>query len=106
WPSGFVEEFDSDESYFHEICTQFELDLRGMSGASRVWQTVDAARTECAGTRTRTKRYPPTPNGTRITSSSCRQTVTNSALKTKRSEKIRKTEPKPRILGKAVSAFR
>ena len=34
-----VEEFATDESYFHEIHHQVEQDLSGISGASLVWQT-------------------------------------------------------------------
>jgi hypothetical protein len=43
WPRGVVEEFDTDESYFHEIRHQIERELRGIP-ASLVWQTEDAGR--------------------------------------------------------------
>jgi hypothetical protein len=39
WPHGVVEEFDTDESYFHEIRHQIERGLRRIFGVSLVWQT-------------------------------------------------------------------
>src|SRR3990170_4042371 len=39
WPHGVVEEFDTDESYFHEIRHQIERVLWGISGALLAWQT-------------------------------------------------------------------
>ena len=42
WPRGVVEEFPTDESYFHEIRYQIERDLGSISGASLVWQTEEA----------------------------------------------------------------
>ena len=53
WPHGIVEEFPTDESYFHEIRHQIERDLRSISGVSLVWQTGEASdasrdeRSEC-----------------------------------------------------------
>jgi hypothetical protein len=44
WPCGVVEQFDTGESYFHEIRYQIECDLRGIAGVSLVWQTEDADR--------------------------------------------------------------
>ena len=41
WPRGVVEEFPTDESYFHEIRYQIERDLGSISGASLVWQTEE-----------------------------------------------------------------
>jgi hypothetical protein len=43
WPHGIVEEFPTDESYFHEIRHQIERDLRSISGVSLVWQTGEAS---------------------------------------------------------------
>jgi hypothetical protein len=42
WPSGVVEEFTADESYFREIRHEVERDLRSISDASLVWQTEDS----------------------------------------------------------------
>jgi len=42
WPRSVVEEFDTDESYFHEIRHQIERDLGGISGVLLVWQTEEA----------------------------------------------------------------
>jgi hypothetical protein len=39
WPDGVVEEFDTDESYFHEIHPRLERDLRNIHGAALLWQT-------------------------------------------------------------------
>jgi hypothetical protein len=39
WPSGTIEEFDTDESYFHDIHAALERDLRKLSRASLLWQT-------------------------------------------------------------------
>ena len=47
WPRDVVEEFDTDESYFHEIRHQIERDLRRISGVSLVWQTEDVDRGAC-----------------------------------------------------------
>ena len=47
WPDGVVDEFDTDESYFHEIHPQLERDLRHIRGASLQWQTEE----EESGTR-------------------------------------------------------
>lgn len=44
WPRGVVEEFATDESYFHEILHQVERDLRGISGVSLVWRSEEAGR--------------------------------------------------------------
>ena len=41
WPRGVVEEFPTDESYFHEIRRQIERDLGRISGALLVWQTEE-----------------------------------------------------------------
>jgi len=38
WP-GVVEEFDTDESYFHDIHAKLERDLQKIPGASLLWQT-------------------------------------------------------------------
>src|ERR1043166_4704454 len=43
WPRGVVEEFATDESYFHEIHHQIERDLGSISGASLLWQTEEAS---------------------------------------------------------------
>lgn len=42
WPRGVVEEFDTNESYFHEIRRQIEGDLGDIAGALLVWQTEEA----------------------------------------------------------------
>jgi len=39
WPDGVIEEFDRDESYFHDIHAALERDLRKISAAQLVWQT-------------------------------------------------------------------
>jgi hypothetical protein len=39
WPEGIVEEFDTDESYFHEIHSHLERDLRNIRGAALLWQS-------------------------------------------------------------------
>jgi len=39
WPDGVIEEFDTDESYFHDIQAKLERDLRKIPGASLLWQT-------------------------------------------------------------------
>jgi hypothetical protein len=39
WPDGVIEEFDTDESYFHDIRAKLERDLRKIPGASLLWQT-------------------------------------------------------------------
>lgn len=39
WPDGVIEEFDTDESYFHDIHQRLERDLRKIPGASLLWQT-------------------------------------------------------------------
>jgi len=39
WPNGAIEEFDTDESYFHDIRAALERDLRKISRASLLWQT-------------------------------------------------------------------
>jgi len=39
WPEGVVEEFATDESYFHDIHPRLERDLRNIRGASLLWQT-------------------------------------------------------------------
>ena len=39
WPDGVIEEFDTDESYFHDIHAKLERDLRKIPGASLLWQT-------------------------------------------------------------------
>src|ERR1039457_6878402 len=39
WPDGLIEEFDTDESYFHDIHAKLERDLRKIPGASLLWQT-------------------------------------------------------------------
>ncbi len=44
WPAGIVEEFDTDESYFHQIRSQLEWDLRKIRGASLLWQTEEQDR--------------------------------------------------------------
>ena len=36
---GVIEEFDTDESYFHDIHAKLERDLRKIPGASLLWQT-------------------------------------------------------------------
>src|SRR5439155_5189849 len=42
WPDGMVEEFPTEESYFHEIRHELVRDLSGISGASLVWQSEEA----------------------------------------------------------------
>jgi len=39
WPDGVIEEFDTDESYFHDIHAKLERDLRKIPGAALLWQT-------------------------------------------------------------------
>jgi hypothetical protein len=39
WPDGLVEEFDTDESGFHDIHAALERDLQMIPGASLLWQT-------------------------------------------------------------------
>ncbi len=39
WPDGIVQEFTTDESYFHEIHRRLERDLRNVRGASLLWRT-------------------------------------------------------------------
>ncbi|HXM43866.1 MAG TPA: hypothetical protein VN924_21715 [Bryobacteraceae bacterium] len=39
WPDGVIEEFDRDESYFHDIHAALQRDLRKISAAQLVWQT-------------------------------------------------------------------
>ena len=39
WPDGIVEEFATDESYFHEIRPRLARDLRTIRGASLLWHT-------------------------------------------------------------------
>lgn len=39
WPDGVVGEFDTAESYFHDIYEDLERDLRKISGASLLWQS-------------------------------------------------------------------
>jgi hypothetical protein len=39
WPDGVIEEFNRDESYFHDIRAALERDLRKISGAALMWQT-------------------------------------------------------------------
>jgi hypothetical protein len=41
WPDGIVDEFATDESYFHEIHARLERDLRNIRGASMRWRTRD-----------------------------------------------------------------
>ena len=41
WPYGVVEEFSTDESYFHEVHARLERDLRNIRGASLRWQTEE-----------------------------------------------------------------
>ena len=45
WPDGVIEEFDTDESYFHDIRDELERDLRKISGASLRWQTEEESDT-------------------------------------------------------------
>ena len=44
WPDGVIEEFDTDESYFHEKHWPLEQDLRKIQGASLLCQTESAER--------------------------------------------------------------
>jgi hypothetical protein len=39
WPDGVIEEFDTDESFFHDIHAKLERDLQKIPGASLLWQT-------------------------------------------------------------------
>src|SRR6516165_10879929 len=39
WPDGIIEEFDTDESYFHEKRWPLEQDLRKIQGGSLLCQT-------------------------------------------------------------------
>jgi hypothetical protein len=39
WPEGVVGEFDTDESYFHDIRPALERDLKRIPGAALMWQT-------------------------------------------------------------------
>src|SRR5713226_5110098 len=41
WPDGVVQEFTTDESYFHEIHPRLERDLRNVRGASLLWRTEE-----------------------------------------------------------------
>ncbi len=41
WPKGVVEEFATDESYFHQIHPRLQRDLRRIRGTSLLWQTED-----------------------------------------------------------------
>jgi hypothetical protein len=41
WPNGVLEQFDTDESYFHDVSSGLERDLRKIRGASLLWQTED-----------------------------------------------------------------
>jgi hypothetical protein len=38
-PDGVIEEFDTEESYFHDVHAALTRDLRKISGAALVWQT-------------------------------------------------------------------
>jgi hypothetical protein len=42
WPDGIVEEFDTDESYFHAVRAALERDLTQMGNATLLWQTEEA----------------------------------------------------------------
>jgi hypothetical protein len=42
WPDGVVDEFASDESYFHDVHPRLERALRNIRGASLQWQTEAA----------------------------------------------------------------
>jgi len=42
WPDGLVDEFATDESYFHEIHARLERDLQNIRGASLRWRTTDS----------------------------------------------------------------
>jgi hypothetical protein len=39
WPGGVIEEFDTEESYFHDVHAAPMRDLRKIPGAALVWQT-------------------------------------------------------------------
>lgn len=39
WPDGVIEQFDCDESYFHEVHIELARDLAKISGAMLRWQT-------------------------------------------------------------------
>jgi hypothetical protein len=39
WPNGVLDEFETSESYFHEIHPALERALRNIRGASLLWQT-------------------------------------------------------------------
>ncbi|MBZ5626234.1 MAG: hypothetical protein LAQ69_47250 [Acidobacteriia bacterium] len=41
WPGGEVDQFDDEESYFHEISASLERDLRTIRGTSLQWQTSE-----------------------------------------------------------------
>jgi hypothetical protein len=41
WPNGVVEEFATDESYFHDTRPTLERDLRNIRGASLLWETEE-----------------------------------------------------------------
>jgi hypothetical protein len=41
WSDGVVDEFATDESYFHQIRARLERDLRHIRGASLPWRTED-----------------------------------------------------------------
>jgi hypothetical protein len=41
WPNGVVEEFATDESYFHDTRPRLERDLRNIRGASLLWETEE-----------------------------------------------------------------
>lgn len=41
WPNGVVEQFATDESYFHDIHPRVQRDLRNVRGASLLWHTEE-----------------------------------------------------------------
>ena len=41
WPDGVVDQFATDESYFHHIRPRLERDLRNVRGGSLLWQTEE-----------------------------------------------------------------
>jgi hypothetical protein len=41
WPDGVVEQFATDESYFHDMEPQLQRDLRNIRGASLLWHTEE-----------------------------------------------------------------
>ncbi len=92
WPDGVIEEFETDESYFHEIHPQLERDLRNICGAALLWQTEEPENGARWDDDNREDEPPPGGDWQPITCSSSPRTAKNSTSQTKRrAGKSRKT---------------